>query len=208
MKPQTKTLEFERAQKLLLAHLDSVTKGLAELHKSTEPRDDVQKKARKLYDVVNDAVMRTYFSADVDSKLRQRAEHPLDDIGREKFFRDSLPVLNRILAFGLNPETGMLLAPTAHYFMQLLNGVLHYDPPLVLSMAAKVTESSKRFGYNLDSIALRETVQMVEALLADHRHKIQDITSINNLLALLDSFVDAGWPEALQLVWRLDEVYR
>jgi hypothetical protein len=208
MKPQTKTPDFQRAQKLLLAHLEAVTQGLAELQKSNEPREGVQKKARKLYDVVNEAVMRTYFSADVDSKLRQRVENPLDDIGREKFFRDSLPVLKRILAFGLNPETGMLLAPTAHYFMQLLNGVLRYDPPLVLGMAAQVAESSKRFSYNLDSIALRETVRLVEALLADHRHKIQDTTSINNLLTLLDSFVDAGWPEALQLVWRLDEVYR
>ena len=102
----------------------------------------------------------------------------------------------------------MLLAPTAHHFMQLLNGVLRYDPPLALRMAAQVVMCSKRFGYNLDSMAMSETVRLVEAILADYRERVQDELSIKDLLELLDAFVEAGWPDALNLVWRLDEIYR
>jgi hypothetical protein len=92
--------------------------------------------------------------------------------------------------------------------MQLLNGVVRYDPSLVLRLAAEVVSCSKRFQYNLDSLAIGETVKLVESVLADHRAEAQDDASVRNLLSLLDAFVEVGWPEALNLVWRLDEVYR
>jgi hypothetical protein len=152
--------------------------------------------------------MRIYFAADIEPNLQQRNEQPLDDTTRPKFFRDALPVLEKVLSFGSQPETGMLLAPTAHNFMKLLNGMLRYDPPLVLRLAAEVVGFSKRFNYTLDSMAMKETVALVEAILADYREQVQDETSLNHLLNLLDAFVEAGWPDALNLVWRLDEVYR
>jgi hypothetical protein len=152
--------------------------------------------------------LRIYFAADVSPNLRQRSEHPLDDISRPKFFHDVLPILERVLNFGKHPETGILLASTAHHFMELLNGVVKYEPRLVLRLAAEVIESSKRYNYNLDSMAMKEIVKLVESLLADYREEIQDETSVTHLLNVLDAFVEAGWPEALNLVWRLDEVYR
>ena len=85
---------------------------------------------------------------------------------------------------------------------------LRYDPPGVLRLAADVVRASKPHGYNLDSLAMKEVVKLVEAIFADHRSEIQDPASISCLLNLLDAFVEAGWPDALQLVWRLDEIYR
>jgi hypothetical protein len=92
--------------------------------------------------------------------------------------------------------------------MQLLNGMLKYDPQLILRLAADVIESSKRYDYNLDRLAMQEVVKLVESLLADYREDIQDDRSVTHLLNVLDAFVQAGWPDALNLVWRLDEVYR
>ncbi len=92
--------------------------------------------------------------------------------------------------------------------MELLNGVLRYDPALVLRIAAEVVIFSKRFSYNIDSMAMEEIVKLVESILADYRDKVQDDASIKNLLEILDAFVEAGWPQALNLVWRLDEIYR
>lgn len=202
--------QLERARSLLLEHLEAVADGLCALQKNAAviPQDEIQKKWRLLYGVIDDAVMRIYFAADIDPNLRQRQEHPLSDEGRLRFFHDALPVLEKVLSFGKRPETGMLLAPTAHHFMELLNGVLRYDPPLVLRMATEVVTCSKRFGYNLDSMAMGETVKLVETILADYRQQVQEESSIRNLLELLDVFVEAGWPEALNLVWRLDEIYR
>jgi len=208
--PQHSGIRLERARELLLEHLGAASAGLIALKQKggTLASDEVQKKWRLLYGVIDEVVMRIYFAADIDPNLRERKEHPLDDQTRAQFFRDALPVLEKILGFGKQPEFGMLLAPTAHHFMELLNGVLRYDPPLVLRMAADVVRCSKPFNYNLDSMAMGETVKLVESILADYRDKVQEATSINHLLEVLDAFVEAGWPQALNLVWRLDEIYR
>jgi len=71
-----------------------------------------------------------------------------------------------------------------------------------------VVKFSKRFNYNLDALALREMVKLVETLLTDYRDQVQEGESLQNLLDLLDAFTTVGWPEALNLVWRLDEIYR
>jgi hypothetical protein len=210
IKPQHHGPQLEQARSLLLNHLDAVAVGLCSLQKkdASIPEEEMQKRWRLLYGVIDDTVMRIYFAADIDPNLRQRKEHPLSDEHRMRFFHDALPLLEKVLSFGKQPETGMLLAPTAHHFMELLNGVLRYDPPLALRMAAEVVTCSKRFGYNLDSMAMGETVKLVETILADYRERVQEESTINNLLELLDAFVEAGWPEALNLVWRLDEIYR
>jgi hypothetical protein len=210
IQPQHHGAQLEQARALLLNHLDAVAVGLCMLQKKggSITQEEMQKKWRLLYGVIDDTVMRIYFAADIDPNLRQRKEHPLSDENRMRFFHDALPVLEKVLSFGKQPETGMLLSPTAHHFMELLNGVLRYNPSLALRMAAEVVTCSKRFGYNLDSMAMGETVKLVEAILADYRERVQDEPSIRNLLELLDAFVEAGWPEALNLVWRLDEIYR
>jgi hypothetical protein len=210
VRPQQSRASFEKARQLLIEHLDSVARGLAELQRIAAEQDTAPPPEawRQLYGLIDETVLRIYFAADVAPNLRQRSEYPLDDISRPKFFRDALPILEKVLSFGKTPETGMLLAPTAHHFMQLLNGVIKYDPQLVLRLAADVIESSKRYNYNLDGLAMREVVKLVESLLADYREYIQDEISITNLLNVLDAFVEAGWPDALNLVWRLDEVYR
>ncbi len=106
---------FLRAQTELLAHLDATAAGIAELNKAEAKleAEPVRKKLRQLYEIVNHAVMWTYFSSDVDPKLRQRTEYPLDDVRRERFFYASLPVLDKVIGFGTKEDTGMMLAPTA-----------------------------------------------------------------------------------------------
>lgn len=210
IRPQQNRASFLQARELLLGHLDAAASGLAELHKSAETSGQKVSPEmwRGLYGLIDESVMRIYFAADIDPNLRQRNEHPLDDTTRPQFFRDALPVLEKVLSFGSQPTTGMLLAPTAHHFMELLNGVLRYDPPLVMRLAAEVVECSKRFNYPLDSMAMKESVALVEAILADYRVHVQDEISLKHLLNLLDAFAEAGWPDALNLVWRLDEIYR
>jgi hypothetical protein len=209
LQPGQKVDRFARARSNLIAHMGAIAQGLTNLQTVADPKaDEVQKNWRLLYGVIDEAVTRFYFAADVNPSLRQRRENPLDDSARSRFFRDVLPVLEKVLSFGKEKETGMLLAPTAHHFMELLNGVIQYDPALVLRLAAEVIECSKRYGYNLDSLALRETVKLVESILVDYSDKVQDDASVKYLLNVLDAFVEVGWPEALNLVWRLDEVYR
>jgi hypothetical protein len=200
---------LERARELIIAQLKTAANALTALRKDKNlSKEEVQTKWKQLYGIIDETVMRIYFAADVNSNLRQQKDVQVTDEVRKQFFFQALPILEKILEFGKHPEIGMLLAPTAHHFMELLNGVLRYDPALVLRMATDVVISSKPFNYNLDSMAMREIVKLVESILADFRSKVQDEASVKNLLELLDAFVEVGWPEALSLVWRLDEIYR
>jgi hypothetical protein len=51
-------------------------------------------------------------------------------------------------------------------------------------------------------------VKLAEAILVDHRSEVRQGQPLQDLLDLLDIFAETGWPEALNLVWRLDEVFR
>ena len=75
-------------------------------------------------------------------------------------------------------------------------------------MAREVAVASESYGYNLDSLAIREVVKLVERLLADFRQTAREKDSLDDLLVLLDVFARTGWPEALRLIWRLDEAFR
>lgn len=208
--PEQNARTFAVARGRLLQTIGAVTQGVAQLKRIPPVQwdDDTRAVLHKLYNVIDDAVLRIYFAIDLNENLRTRKEHPLTDGERKQFFTQVLPVLEEIVTFALDERAGILFAPTAHHFIELINGVLKYDPPTALRLAAEVVRASRPHGYNFDSLAMKEIVRLVEAILADHRGEIQDESSIRFLLNLLDAFVEAGWPDALQLVWRLDEIYR
>jgi hypothetical protein len=119
------------------------------------------------------------------------------------------PILRGVLSFSdVASGAGGMVAGTAHYFMELLNEFLPLDPRGVVDMAASVATAGAATSYQLDPVAIREVVKLVEVLLVDHRDQINADKPLDDTLRLLDVFADAGWPEALRLVWRLDEVFR
>ena len=92
--------------------------------------------------------------------------------------------------------------------MQLLNGVLSIDPEGVIEMAWEVVVSSRPHGFNLDSLAIEEVVKITESILADYRLQARAEATLGQIFEILEIFSETGWPQALRLVWRLDEVYR
>jgi len=173
----------------------------------SEVTENERKIAETLYRLVDHVIARLYFAFDFDGSGRGRAEIVPTDAQRHAFLTKVMPLLDSIVDFA-NNENGWLMAPTAHHLMQLLGGSVDYDPNRVLRLAARLAQGSLKGRYPFDSLAIKEVVELVERILADHRGEIRDAASFQNLLQLLDIFASAGWPEALRLVWRLDEVYR
>ena len=117
--------------------------------------------------------------------------------------------MEQVIDFADDPETGVMFAPTAHNFMQVLTSFLICNPKEIIHFAERVAKSSERFGYNLDVIAVKDIVDFVEIVLADYRHEVRDDEEcLEHLLNLLDLFAKTGQSDALNLVWRLDEVFR
>jgi hypothetical protein len=63
-------------------------------------------------------------------------------------------------------------------------------------------------GYEFDSMAIGEVVKLTEIVLADHKDILSKAENAANLGTVLDVFLSAGWPEATQLVMRLENAVR
>jgi hypothetical protein len=174
---------------------------------STRTDAEAAKVTGRLHDLVGDIVRRVYFGARADR--RQVADDGGDSTSRVREYITLVrPIMRGILAFADPAGAGVLSPSAAHDFMQLLNIVLPFDPEEALDMAARVAASASATGYQFDSLAAKQVINLVEVVLADYRDRLTAGEALSNTLALLDIFAAAGWPEALKLVWRLDEVFR
>ena len=205
-----KSENADRSIRWLLRSIDTAKEGIKSIQSihDYQSNEEILSKLRDIYGVIDEIVMRIYFASDVRDKSGGKNESNASDEQRKAFYFKIKPLLEKVLTFALDKKSGMMFAPTAHHFVQLLNGVLRYDPQGVLHFAAGVAKSSKPFGYHIDSMAVGEVVKLVESILADFRDKVRDGESLQDLLDLLDIFAETGWPDALRLVWRLDEVFR
>ena len=191
--------------------IDVVSDEIEELYKIFNKRktEEVEKKLRDLYTVIDQIITRLYYEVAHGKKQSRQSNKEIPDRLRSRFYIEIKPLMEQVITFSQNPESGMMFAPTAHHFMQVLTNFLSCNPKEVLHLAAEVVKSSERFGYNLDSIAVHEVVEFVEIVLADYRHEVRyDESCMEDLLNLLDMFAKTGWTDALKLVWRLDEVFR
>jgi hypothetical protein len=190
--------------------IDVVSDEIEKLYKifSKRETEEVEKKLRNLYTVIDQVVTRLYYEV---AHGNTQPEKPKEEVSyrlRCHFYSEVKPLMEQVINFALNKEHGMMFAPTAHHFMQVLTSFLSCDPKSVLHLATGVVKSSEQFGYTLDTLAVMEVVEFVEIVLADYRHEVRDGEALKDLLDLLDLFAKIGWSDALKLVWRLDEVFR
>jgi hypothetical protein len=130
-----------------------------------------------------------------------------DSTGRELYF-EVKDLLHLLATPPSGPGGQYLLAPTAHHLIEAFNCVLDYDPHGVLENAAAVCKAASDRGYQFDQLAIAETIKLAERVLADHRDALQVKDTATAFGEILDSFVKAGWPEAVRLVFRVNEAVR
>ena len=189
----------------------AVADGVRQLNRSGHGPDvdeKVKTSIKSLYETIDRIVMQLRFAINERGATQDTMSASPAYRQKRDFYFKIKPLLEKISSFALDKEIGVMFAPTTHWFMQLLNSVLAYDPEGVIHMAADVVEASKSTGYPLDPLALNDFIPLVETTLADHRYSVQEGEALQDLLRLLDAFAESGDPKALQLVWRLDELYR
>lgn len=200
-------LVFFRAKDWLESAIFHIAKAIEELHADcgNSPDKDNETAVRDLYQALDEIISRIYFSAGVFKQGLNKEELSNE---QQKEYYDSIKSI--LLSFlGACEQSHVIISPhTAHHFIELMNGVLRYDPADVLDMSLRVIQISTPAGYNFDRMGMRETVKLCETILSDHKDLLSDEDSLKNLLDMLDIFVKAGWPEPLNLIWRLDEIYR
>ncbi len=199
-----------RAVTWLSRALDAAARGLKTVRAGAGTVWDgaTIERAKRLYGVLHEVVMRLHFAFDSEFETSRRGGGTPSESQRLEFYRQVKPLLEQVLAVAREPDNAMMFASTAHHFMEFLGQALQYDPRGVLHLAAEVTVAAEGGGYHLDSMAASETVRLADRILTDYRSELRDEAAMADMVQLLDMFAKVGWPDALALLWRLDEVFR
>jgi len=140
-----------------------------------------------------------YRAGESDGLKMERIEEGLGPI---------LDLMQQVLADAGEGQSLGVPPNTAHRVLELSRKLLPMVPGRAIQMASEVSLASGRYGSAQDSLAVSEVVGLVEEALADHPRVLAEDQTAGYLISLLEHFVEAGWPEAIRVVWRLDEVYR
>jgi hypothetical protein len=166
-------------------------------------RDDT---VRDLFNVLDHIVSRLYFQSGIHSA--RSGDQSMTHVDICLFFTTVQPYLRQLGEMAGGTDATGLPARTAHHFIELLRGSISCDPAEVLHLARLAVDGARGTGYSFDPMAAQEVTAIVEILLADHREAVRSGPALEDLIHVLDVFVESGWPEAQRLVWRLEELFR
>jgi hypothetical protein len=203
-----KTEESEmpvRSRDLLMRIVASTYDALSKVLQD-QARDDSGQAFGKLLRILDEVATRVFFSFGFGPMAG--GTMVLENGSRRTLYFTLKPLIQQLTS--QRPAASLhLLAPhTAHYLMQTLNGVLSFDPGAIIECAAAVCRAAKALKYQFDPLAVQEMVKLVERVLADHRELLRETTTANALGEMLDIFASAGWTQAMNLTFKLDQAIR
>ena len=199
-----KEAERARAREIWDSVLDALLKHSHELHEQTPPRD-----FQAVVRVLDTLISRLFFSFDLIG-TRAPNQNPLDHEGRRVLFEELKSFIEKLVqADEIELDHDVPLIPhTAHYFLQLLNGILEFAPDDVLRYAFAICSRGARTGYLEDPMARAEAVKLVEKAIADFRDHLKLPSVATSVAGLLNLFTEHAWPEAVTLTFRLEDAFR
>jgi hypothetical protein len=161
----------------------------------SEPERERVRVCARLVDHIGDQL---YFSSGASAGASEDMPLATPEC-KHAFLRDVTPMIRRIGDVGV-PHT-------IYYLIDLLDFLRPADPEAVFDLIAHaLLHGGSRHGYQYESLAINRFVAIVGIYLADHRGLFGDPDRREKLLACLDFFVDAGWPAARRLLYRLPEL--
>jgi hypothetical protein len=194
----------KRAQALAFEIIDH-TAAAIEAYFAVDPQVRTEDHSRQ---VSEDAALleqmsgQFFFAAGVPETRKGREPGPVGKVDyRQRFLEDNQGTFKRV---------GDAATPKPVYYMlQLLEFLEPANPAAVFDLAAHALLSAgKLHRYQYESLGADQFVRMIGRTIADHRELFDDTNRRVALVEVLEVFVDAGWPGARRLLYRLPEALR
>lgn len=100
-------------------------------------------------------------------------------------------------------------APITHHLVEIYEYVTDHRPQkALLTIRDLIKQVGTQDGYTMDPMGLGACVKFVERILADHRGILHTPENLTALREICDAFIDAGWPQAHQLVFGIEQIFR
>ena len=163
-----------------------------------------QEAVNELNRLIDHIGMELYFASGayrVAGQVAEAADGAVPDGKACRYYKESRA------SFELMASTGR--PSVTHNLLRALEYMVVFDPPAVFKQIGKFVEVGKKGGFQYESIAAGQIVALVERYLAEYRAVLQTDSDCRRvLMEILDAFVEAGWPSARQLTYRLDEIFK
>lgn len=193
-----------RAQSLAFEVIDSAARGLEAYvalpsDQQTDARNTNASDDAALLDTMSDQF---FFAVGAPEVRKGEPPHTLGELDyRKRYLDDNYRTFQRVGDVG-TPKT-------VYYMMQLLDFLSPADETKVFDLARHaLLNAGKLHGYQNESLAADQLVNMIGRTIADHREVFDDTDRRIALVEVLEAFVDAGWPAARRLLYRLPDALR
>jgi hypothetical protein len=187
----------QRSQALVSAIVDAANARLAVHLTASDLDDDQAREARECARLIDIAGRELYFAIGAAAEKRDNdPEH--GHAGLDVFFHENADLLQRIGAYA-TPHT-------THYLLQLVERLVNVDPAAAFDLAASSLLAGRHSGYQNESMGADLLVKLVGVFLADHKDIFEDADRRSALVDCLETFLEAGWPAARRLLYRLPEL--
>jgi len=200
----------KRAFSILEAIVSSAQRGFSTLqqnHRDVPFSDwpkEAQAKAQALAQLGDLVSMQLYFASgafEEKSSDSQAQSQPISVKQKKRLLKEAGPLID-LLSDVPHPST-------VHHLIEMLQSLLNISPREVFLRMTRIVQAGKSGGYQQESLAIDLIVKVVNMVLADFRPLLRDDQEMRAaMVSILDIFVEAGWPQAIQLTYRLDEIFR
>jgi len=197
-KTQTDVALRHRALYLAARIVEAASEGLAIHFSGDTPNVGDMADAREFAELLDVACRELYFSTGASAGGNE-SNTSASDRGLEVFFVEVTPILERISEYA-TPHT-------VYYLLQLVEFLLPLDPERAFDLAAHALQSGgSRTGFHFESLGADLVVRLVGVFLADHKEIFDSEERRSALISCLEIFLEAGWPAAQRLLYRLPEL--
>lgn len=187
----------QRSQALVSDIVNSMNAQLAGHMAGPDLDEAATAEARECASLIDTAGMQMFFATDARASQRD-GDVALCHARLDVFFRENADLLKRIGEYA-QPHT-------TYYLLQLVERLVDVDAGAAFDLAASTLQASRRSGYQNESLGVDLLVRLIGVFLADHKEIFEDSTRRAALVDCLEIFLEAGWPAARRLLYRLPEL--
>jgi hypothetical protein len=138
--------------------------------------------------------MQLYFAAGRDNDSSE-----IDEARRETYLREVAPTLE-LIADQAQPHT-------IYHLLQLVEILAPQAPQYAFDLTARaIRGGGAKGGYQYEPLGAELMVRLISSFLADSKEIFESNERRQALVDCLEIFMEAGWPPARKLLYRLPEL--
>jgi hypothetical protein len=191
-----------RARSLELASwvVDATAAKLRVYFSSAIQTSEMQSEATVCAKLISHVAHQFYFSSGAFQHGNKEEDSGLKTLEQKQLFlSEAGPIIEKISDVA-TPEV-------LHHLIDLFEFLAPADPIKIFDLVAHgLLGAGKSQGYQFESLGADRVVEIVGRFLADHRSIFENEDRRRKLIECLDAFIEAGWPSARRLLYRLPEL--